>query len=324
MIQDTFGRTINYMRISITDRCNLRCRYCMPGGIDCLPMGELLTCGEIGAVCAQAAALGIDRFKITGGEPLVRNDCSRLISVIRKTPGVSQVTMTTNGVLLGEYLDELLEAGLDAVSISLDTLDPESFASITGRDELERVLKSIRMAAGRLPVKINCVIQSGVNEDTPVQIVRFAKELPVDVRFIEMMPIGSGRDYRTIPNQVIKEQLEKVYGKASLDERVHGNGPAVYCNLPGFTGSVGFISAVHGKFCAGCNRIRLTSTGDLKPCLCFADAIPLKPVLRNGGPDRDGRIRALIRQAVLAKPGMHCFEVREKITEERKMAQIGG
>lgn len=151
MIKDRFDRTINYMRISITDRCNLRCTYCMPDGIRCVPMRELLSYEEIAFVCRQAAALGIDRFKITGGEPLVRKDCAVLLSMLRQISSVKQITLTTNGVLLGDHLEELMTAGMDAVNISLDTIDREQYKAITGADELERVLTSIRMAAGRLP-----------------------------------------------------------------------------------------------------------------------------------------------------------------------------
>lgn len=244
--------------------------------------------------------------------------------MIKKIPGVSQVTLTTNGILLEKYLDELLDAGLDAVNISLDTMDREQYRAITGSDELERVLSSIDSAAQKLPVKVNCVVQDGINENTPEALVRLAKDRNVDVRFIEIMPIGYGRERKSIPNTEILQRLEAVYGKAAVDEKTHGNGPAVYYRLEGFTGSIGLISAVHGKFCDSCNRLRLTSTGEIKPCLCYAQTIPLKDILRDGQPDQDRRIREKILEAVLSKPRMHCFEHREEITEEKKMAQIGG
>ena len=212
MIKDRFDRTINYMRISITDRCNLRCTYCMPDGIRCVPMRELLSYEEIAFVCRQAAALGIDRFKITGGEPLVRKDCAVLLSMLRQISSVKQITLTTNGVLLGDHLEELMTVGMDAVNISLDTIDREQYKAITGADELERVLTSIRMAAGRLPVKINCVVQRGVNEEAPAQLAALAKDLPVDVRFIELMPIGAGKKKDTVPNDVILGQIERCFG----------------------------------------------------------------------------------------------------------------
>ena len=324
MLRDRFGRNINYMRISTTDRCNLRCTYCMPDGISCIPMAEILTYEEIAVVCAQAAALGIDRFKITGGEPLVRKGCAGLIEMIRRIDGVRQITLTTNGILLGDYLDDLLRAGMDAVNISLDTMDRDQYLAITGRDELEKVLSSIRLAAGRVPVKINCVIQKGMNEDAPVRLAGLARELPVDVRFIEMMPIGEGKTRKSVPGEAVLQKIEAAFGKSVPDETVHGNGPAVYYRFEGFTGSIGLISAVHGKFCADCNRLRLTSTGDLKPCLCYADTVPLKGILRDGLPLKEERLREKIREAVWEKPRMHCFENSEMITEQKKMAQIGG
>ena len=198
MMKDRFGRTINYMRVSVTDRCNLRCRYCMPEVTEHLPMREILTYEEIAFVCAQAAVLGIDQFRITGGEPLVRKDCAALVSMLKGIPGIRRVAMTTNGVLLQEHLEELLEAGLVAVNISLDSTDREQYRAVTGMDELERVLASVRLAAGKLPVKINCVVLRGVNEDAPVNLAALARDLPVDVRFIELMPIGAGKDLESV------------------------------------------------------------------------------------------------------------------------------
>ena len=324
MLKDRYGRTINYMRISVTDRCNLQCRYCMPDVSEHLPMGDLLTYEEIAFVCARAASLGIDRFRITGGEPLVRKGCETLVSLLKKVPGVRQVALTTNGVLLGEHLDGLVEAGLDAVNISLDTTDREQYRAITGRDELERVLDAVHRAAGRLPVKINCVVQKGINEDAPVKLAALARDLPADVRCIELMPIGAGADLASVPNTRVLAMIEEAYGKAAEDDRPRGNGPAVYRRPEGFTGRIGFISAVHGKFCGTCNRLRLTSTGELKPCLCYADTVPLREILRDEAAGKEERIREKIREAVDLKPQAHCFEYRENVTERRKMAQIGG
>ena len=324
MLQDTFGRTINYMRISVTDRCNLRCRYCMPDGIERLPMRDVLTYEEISFVCAQAARLGIDRFRITGGEPLVRKDCAVLAALLRKIPGVRQVALTTNGVLLAEQLDELLTAGIDSVNISLDTLDREQYRAITGTDALERVLASVRMAAGRVPVKVNCVVLSGINGDAPTELVTLARDLPVDVRFIEMMPIGAAGSLKTVPNTEVLRRIEGKYGKTTEDPEKRGNGPAVYRRLEGFNGRIGFISAVHSRFCGQCNRLRLTSTGELKPCLCYGDRIRLREILRDSLPDREGRIREKILEAVKRKPEAHCFEHRDRVTEKNGMAAIGG
>ena len=324
MLKDRFGRTIDYMRVSITDRCNLRCAYCMPDGIAPAPAEALLTGGEIAFVCRQAAGLGIDRFKLTGGEPLVRPDCAKLVAALKGIGGVRQVTLTTNGVLLRARLDELLDAGLDAVNVSLDTTDRAQYRAITGVDALEAVMASIRAAAGRLPVKINCVAQDGVNADAPLSLAALARELPVDVRFIEMMPVGAGKRRKTVPNADILATIERAYGRTVPDARAHGNGPAVYRRAEGFLGGIGFISAVSGGFCRDCNRLRLMSTGELKPCLCYADAIPLRDILRGAEGDRERRVREKIIQAVRSKPEAHCFERPDVVTEDREMARIGG
>ncbi len=324
MLKDRFGRVINYMRISVTDRCNLRCRYCMPEGIEWIPMEQILRYEEIAFICAQAAGLGIDRLKITGGEPLVRKDCAVLVSMLKKIPGIRQVTLTTNGVLLSDQLEGLLEAGLDAVNISLDTTDREAYREMTGTDALEQVMASIRKAAGRLPVKINCVAQQGGYENEPVRLAVLARDLPVDVRFIELMPVGAGRNLRSLPNPQVLRMIEEAYGRTAEDPESRGNGPAVYRRLEGFMGRIGFISAMHGKFCGECNRLRLTSTGELKPCLCYADSVGLREILRDNRAGKEERVREKIREAVRMKPRAHCFENPEDITENRRMAEIGG
>ena len=321
-MKDGYGRRIDYMRISITDRCNLRCRYCMPEGIRWLPMEEILTYEEIVFICRQAVSLGINRFKITGGEPLVRLGCEELIRRIKAVPGTVQVTLTTNGVELKEHLPGLIAAGLDAVNISLDTLEPEQFCRITGFHRLEQVLEGMDAAVeAGLRVKVNTVLQKGVNDGEWPALVQMAQTRPLDVRFIELMPIGHGREGTPLDNSWLLEQITQRYPKIGRDGSVHGNGPAVYYRIPGFLGSIGFISALHGKFCSKCNRIRLTSTGEVKPCLCYGDSISLREAARR----RDGaQVQATLRQAIAGKPGMHCFEEPAKITEQDPMAQIGG
>lgn len=321
-MKDLQGRDINYMRISITDRCNLRCKYCMPDGIELLPMSEILTFEEIVRVCRQAVELGITRFKITGGEPLVRKGCASLIREIKSLPGVEQVTMTTNGVLISGYLEQLSEAGLDAVNISLDTLNREEFAELTGADHLPEVLKSIDAAVeSGLRVKVNAVLQKGENADEWQQLLELAKDRPLDVRFIEMMPIGRGKECMGISNDELLKRIQENYPGVCKDERVHGNGPAVYYHIPGFIGSVGFISAIHGVFCSSCNRIRMTATGELKPCLCYRDTMSVRDAARYG---TDSDIREKLQEAIQMKPKQHCFDVEEDITEQHKMVQIGG
>lgn len=321
-MKDLQGRDINYMRISITDRCNLRCKYCMPDGIELLPMSEILRFEEILKICRQAVALGITRFKITGGEPLVRRRCVELIRQIKALPGVEQVTMTTNGVLLSRYLDGLLDAGLDAVNISLDTLDRRRFEEITGFDQLPEVLKSIDAAASSgLRVKVNAVLQKDKNAEEWQDILNIAEKQSIDVRFIEMMPIGKGRECDGISNDDLLREIQKQYPGVCKDDGVHGNGPAVYYHIPGFIGSVGFISAIHGVFCSSCNRIRMTATGDLKPCLCYRDTVSVRDAARYG---TDQEIREKLQEAVEMKPKQHCFDMKEDITEQHKMVQIGG
>lgn len=320
-MKDFLGREINYLRISITDRCNLRCKYCMPEPIDKVAMQEILSSEEIVQVCEIAAEFGIRYIKITGGEPLVRLGCADLIKMIKDTPGIEKVTMTTNGVLLKENLDDLLAAGLDAVNISLDTARPDEFKEITGVDAFDKVFQGIDAAlAAGLQVKINSVLMADMNADEWHDLVLLAKKYPLDVRFIEMMPIGYGKENRGVSNERLKELLAEKYTLIE-DNRQHGYGPAEYFNIEGFQGSVGFISAMHGKFCNKCNRIRLTSTGFLKPCLCYGEGAELKADLRSGNLQA---VRRSIKAVIENKPQEHCFEHENEITETGKMVGIGG
>lgn len=337
-MKDSYGRIIDYMRISITDRCNLRCRYCMPEGISLVPMEEILTYEEITEICRAASELGIRKLKITGGEPLVRPGCPELIGMLKKIPGIEQVIMTTNGVALKQHLPCLLENGLDAVNISLDTLDPRIYQQITGRNQLHDVLEGIQQAArAGLPTKLNTVLQTDVNSGEWLELAKLTALLPVDVRFIEMMPIGYGKNYRSVSNQELLSRLKSIYPELEKDERVHGNGPAVYYRIPQAKGSVGFISPLHGKFCENCSRLRLTSQGKLKPCLCFEEEVDLMEVLRENkdaaankgqGNHRSISRKELLQQRILRavsqKPREHHFESAGQITECKQMVQIGG
>ena len=326
-MKDSYGRTIDYLRISITDRCNLRCRYCMPADIDKLPMPDILTYEEILEVVQTAARMGFSKIKLTGGEPLVRPGAPALTAMIKRVPGIRQVTMTTNGVLLAEHSGRLKEVGLDAVNVSLDTLVPERFAQITGTDAHARVLAGIRAALDSgIRTKLNVVLQKGRNDDEWDSLLRLSKDLPLDVRFIEMMPIGAGRNTEGVANDALLAAVVQKYPGTVRDEAVRGNGPAVYYHIPGFVGSVGFISAIHGKFCESCNRIRMTSTGKLKPCLCYADTVDLKRILRGVADEaqREKELAEAITRAVDIKPEAHCFERLPDITEEKRMVEIGG
>ena len=325
-MRDLYNRKIDYMRISVTDRCNFRCRYCMPDGIRKVPMEKILTYEQITEICEAGVSLGITKFKITGGEPLVRLGCPDLVGMIRGIPGAEQITMTTNGMLLAEMLPALMKNGLDAVNISLDTLKPEVFRYITGKNALPAVLAGIHAAADSgLKVKINAVLQQGVNDGEWEDLLLLSKDLPVDVRFIEMMPIGHGKGCPEVSNDMILGKIRQKYPGTAEDQSVHGNGPARYVRIPGFRGGAGFISAIHGQFCASCNRIRLTSQGRLKPCLCYGDTVDLMDVFRT--PDREERGALLterIAGAIRMKPKSHCFAHLRDVTEQGNMVQIGG
>ncbi|MEE8886651.1 MAG: GTP 3',8-cyclase MoaA [Eubacteriales bacterium] len=281
IMTDRFGREITYMRISITDRCNLRCRYCMPEDIPKLAMSDIMTFEEIRDVVSAASLLGITDVRITGGEPLVRKGCPGLVAMLKSVPGIRKVAMTTNGILLGENLQALLDAGLDSVNVSLDSLDREKYRFITGSDRFSEALDGIRLAEeSGIPVKINVVLQQGINAEEWPQLAGLAENHQVDVRFIEMMPIGFGKKYQGVPNDELIRKMKKRWPDIEEDPAHHGSGPAHYMKIPAWKGSIGFISAIHGKFCSSCNRIRLTSTGKLKPCLCYGETVDLMPALR--------------------------------------------
>lgn len=323
---DRTGREIDYLRVSVTDRCNLRCVYCMPArGVEPVPYEKLLTLEEIAKVCAAAARLGISRVKLTGGEPLVRKGCPRLVEMLKAIPGIREVTMTTNGVLLPQMLGELTAAGLDAVNISLDTLDPERFLALT-RFPLEGDVREAidRALAAGLRVKVNCVPTEEFNGGELARLAELARDRQLDVRFIELMPIGLGKALTPIDSGEVRRRIEAVLGPMSpYAGAKRGNGPAEYWELPGFTGKVGFISAVSHRFCGSCNRVRLTSTGFLKLCLHYSDGVPLREPLRRGAGEEE--LAEIIRGAILEKPLHHDFGGGQAPNlETHTMSQIGG
>ena len=322
---DQYGRIIDYMRISLTDRCNLRCIYCMPEeGICQIPREELLGQDEIIKICRLAGELGISRIKLTGGEPLVRRICVPLVKELKALPGIQQVTLTTNGILLKEQLPGLIEAGLDALNISLDTLEAENFRRITRRNELDRTLEGLEAALSypSLKVKINCVPTFQTDQEL-LQVAALARENPLHVRFIEMMPIGLGKDFTARDENSVKEILEKKYGILTPVSEILGNGPCHYYTLGGFKGKIGFISALSHKFCNQCNRVRLTSTGYLKGCLQFENGVDLKALLRNGASDEI--LKNALQKAIFEKPAGHNFQEKKNGREESHiMSQIGG
>ena len=323
---DSTQRSIHYLRLSVTDLCNLRCRYCMPDGVEKLEREAVLTYEEFLRLAALFARCGIDTVRVTGGEPLVRKGADRLVAGLKATSGIRKVTMTTNGVLLAQQLPALQKAGLDSVNISLDTLDPAVFRRITARDEFAHVREGIRAAlASGIPVKLNCVPQAGVNEGELEALAALAQDHPLQVRFIEMMPIGYGAVLPCISGPELQQRLARHWPELqpvpAERNTALGDGPAVYYTVPGWQGSVGFIAAVHGKFCSSCNRVRLTSQGFLRPCLASETGCDLRDLLRGGAADE--KLLQAIRETIWSKPREHHFG-DNSMPATRGMYRIGG
>ena len=345
-MKDQYGREIDYIRISVTDRCNLHCKYCIPEcGIASVGHENILNFDEITTIVRECAKLGIKKVKITGGEPLVRRELHTLVRGIKNTPGIQQVTLTTNGIFLKDQIDDLAEAGIDAINISLDTLNPEKFKQITGFDALDKVLEAIKLCKNYqgIKLKINVVTLADYNKDEIIDFARLAQEDNIDIRFIEMMPIGLGDGFEGYTQDYIKETLETEFGelegplndqRAGLDgstNQSYGNGPAVYYKIPGFKGKIGFISAISHQFCDSCNRIRLTAEGLLKPCLQYAEGVDLRKAIREGeggvpsGNNSNANLYNLIKKGIFDKPKEHNFRSSTVEGREQKlMSKIGG
>ena len=314
---DGYGRKIDYMRISLTDNCNLRCSYCMPEGkisdIHYLPVETVLKCVE-SAVC-----LGITNFRLTGGEPLIYPDMEKLITKMRNVSGVNFIGITTNGVFLSEKADVLKMAGTDSINVSLDTVDSDEFRKITGRNCLKNVIDGIDAALdSRIKLKINTVLRSEVDV---LKMTEFANDKNIDIRFIELMPVGIGEKNDIIPRKAVIEKLEKKYGKVCGVSKMHDeNGPAEYYAFRKLGVRVGLIQAVHGKFCDRCNRIRITSDAGLKPCLADSRIIDLKEALDIGKDE----LTKIMKKAIYEKPKSHHFEDILCEKETKTMNMIGG
>lgn len=325
-MKDGFGREIDYLRISVTDKCNLRCKYCMPKqGVELLAHEELLRLEELARIVHIMEGLGISRIRITGGEPLVRKNLVKLVQDVHQLEGIQEISMTTNGVLLSEQLAQFIAAGLTSVNISLDTMNACTFQEITRVDAFEKVIDAIQKAVKTgIRVKVNCVPCLEWNEKDLADVARLACDYPLDVRFIELMPVGCGKEFHGIPSEVVLTGLEECFGKAVPSEEKRGNGPANYYDFEGFQGKIGFISPMSHQFCESCNRIRLTADGQLKLCLHYNSGIALKPLLRSGLSDE--QIREKIVEAVRQKPKAHDFAHTEQLaaSDSRKMVQIGG
>jgi cyclic pyranopterin phosphate synthase len=328
---DAYDRPISYLRISVTDRCNLRCIYCMPEeGVPWRPHEHVLRYEEIETIVRAAAELGITKVRLTGGEPLVRLGIADLVRKIASIDGIDDLAMTSNGVLLARHAEELADAGLHRVNISLDTLDPDRFRRITRCGKLDDVLSGIESAAreGLRPIKINTVVIRDLNDDEVVDLAAKTLAAPWwNIRFIELMPVGNGGlmdeawDEKVVTAQEIRRRIESTLGQLQPARMMTGGGPARYYRLPGAKGTIGFITPVSEHFCYRCNRLRLTADGQLRPCLLSDQEIDLRTPLRRGA-DAD-EIKALIVQGINCKP-MHHHLAEHVHPESRAMSQIGG
>ncbi|TCS84527.1 GTP 3',8-cyclase MoaA [Tepidibacillus fermentans] len=328
---DRFGRKHDYLRISVTDRCNLRCVYCMPPeGVKFMPHSELLTYEDIEKVVKVAAKLGIRKLRITGGEPLVRKDLEVLIAKLSRIEGIKDIALTTNAIFLAQKAQALKDAGLTRVNISLDSLRPDRFKEITRGGQLEKVLDGIDAAfrVGFQPIKINTVLMRGFNDDEIGDFLRMTIDQPVQVRFIEYMPIGHADDnwkngYLSL--NFVQEKAKELGFELEESEGVFGNGPSENFRIKGAKGSIGFIHPVSDHFCSNCNRLRLTSDGNIKPCLYWEDELNVKPYLN----DEEG-LKQIFYRALAIKPENH--EMAKVLHDEkqtntptmRRMSQIGG
>ena len=327
---DTHGRRINYLRISVTDRCNLRCAYCMPAeGVPWQSDADRLSLDEIVQVVRAAADLGVTRVRLTGGEPLVRSDLPRLVSAIRRIYRIEEVSLTTNGLLLEQFAPALADAGLERVNISLDTLNPQTFHRLTRFGDIRRVWRGIQAAerAGLTPIKLNTVVIRGVNDAELPSLAQLTVHHPWHVRFIELMPVGNTGDWgvgfpaaqeRYISVHEMRERLAPL-GLLEA-EAPAGNGPARTFRIPGAAGTVGFISPLGEHFCATCNRLRLTADGRLRPCLLETGEVPVREALRAG----QDLASLIIRAARLKPAGHELITATTPASHTKMMYQIGG
>ena len=320
-VQDGFGRKIDYLRVSVTDRCNLRCFYCLPEeGVASSPQGDILSLEELLELIRVATENGIRRIRITGGEPLLRRGLVPLLAQVKALPGVEDLSLTTNGLLLEEGAAQLRRAGVDRLNFSLDTLRPERFREITRGGELGKVLRGIERAEreGFSPLKVNMVLMRQTADEIP-EFLRLTRDRPLHVRFIELMPVGAGSGKRAehLPMAEAWRELEPLQ---PIPTKVEGGGPATYYRIPGALGTVGFIGAVSNNFCGDCRRIRLGANGFLHQCLAEEGGIDLRGPLRQGISRKN--LGKLFQQAVFAKPKEGTF--RWEIDRCRAMSRIGG
>jgi len=344
MLIDSFGRTLDYLRISITDRCNLRCLYCMPPeGVEWKPHEKILTFEEIIRIVKILADLGICNLKVTGGEPLLRKGTPSFLKQLKTITGIKKVTLTTNGILLGAYLDEIDKISVDAlpdsINISLDALNSEIYKRITRFPQQElnascgknlysqpqMLLPQIdRLLEKQITVKINCVPIRSVNDEEILPIASLAKDKNLIIRFIELMPFGSASMYQPVTGKETAALIEKTFGALTPFDDVTGSGPALYYSLKDFKGKIGFINAVTHGFCENCNRLRLTSEGFLKLCLSNDTGVDLREPLRSGVNDEE--ITGIIKNIAEKKPKSHSLSeiYGESKTHPDGLSKIGG
>lgn len=325
-IQDKYERTIDYMRISIIDRCNLRCIYCMPSeGVKPIAHKSILSYEEIIRIVRIAAGLGVRKIRLTGGEPLIRKDLPYLVSSINAINGIEDISLTTNGLLLKKLVRPLVAAGLRRVNISLDTFRPDRYREITRGGTIGKVLEGIKEAeqAGILPIKINMVPIRGFNDDEIEEFARLTITSSYHIRFIEFMPIGAREMWsqeKYIPTDEIKEKVSAIAPLAPV--KMRKSGPARYFRFEHAAGVIGFISPLTHHFCSSCNRLRLTADGKLRPCLFSETEIDLKSALRSGAPDEE--IERLLRLSIEVKPQGHTLGHEKPLSSLRPMSKIGG
>ena len=326
-MRDKFGRDLTYLRISLIDRCNLRCFYCMPhGALNPFKQEELLSMDEIGEIASIFAELGIRKIRLTGGEPLLRKNVPALVSQLKKIPGIQEVVMTSNGILLKHFANELKQAGLDRINISHDTLDRENFKQITGLDRLKEVLEGIEAVtqAGIRPVKINAVLMKGINDHEILDLLQFSVERAFDLRFIEWMPtatdIHSVRENRFLSTESAKKIIEERCGLIADDSNPHA--PARTFKVEGTGSSVGFISPLSNVFCAMCNRLRLKANGMMKTCLHGKEDLDIRSLLRDQTPREE--IKKRIEETVFDRPKEHFLNDLSVKHNDFVMTAVGG
>jgi len=329
VLTDTFGRRHTYLRISLTEKCNLRCLYCMPEeGVDLSGKNELLSVGEMHRLASLFAAAGVTKIRLTGGEPTLRKDLVDIVRSISSIDGIKDVGITSNGITLGKNLEKLQNAGLNLVNISLDTLRSDRFESMTRRKGHSRVLDTIQKALelGYSPVKVNVVVMRGVNDDEILDFVELTKDAPINVRFIEYMPFDGNvwSSSNMVPYKELMERAAEKFGGAGALERCLDASGEVAKNyrLPGHKGEISFISSMTSKFCGDCNRIRLMADGNLKVCLFGANEVSLRDALRGGASDHD--VHAVVSAALNRKKAAHAGMFELARTKNRAMVKIGG